>query len=530
MEFNSRRSDVRARNGMIGTTQPLASAAGLRMMMEGGNAIDAAVAAAAVQNVVEPMSTGIGGDVFALVWMDGEKKVVALNASGRSASAASIDELTSKGLTEIPEQSAYAVSVPGCVSGWQTILDQYGTMPLSKVLEPAISYARNGFPVSEVIAKNWSVAGARLGIGPAGGELLLNGSAPKVGDIMKMPELAESLQQVADGGADAFYSGPIADKIEKYVQGQGGWLSAKDLANHEADWVEPVSTTYRDATVWQVPPNSQGVNVLMALNLAEGYDLGAMGYQSVDTYHHLIESMRLAFADGLYHITDPRFSRVPVKELLSKVYADERRKLIDSKRTMDVAPVGPIPKHSDTVYISAMDGQGNGCSFINSIFAGFGSGHVVPGTGIVLHNRGRSFELDAEHPNALAPNKRPYHTLIPGMVTRNDDLWLSYGVMGAMQQAQGHLQVLVNMIDYGMTPQQALDAPRFSVRLGEHIAIETLVPDSTVSALGARGHDMVVGDPASGLFGAGQIIERDPDTGALTGGSEPRQDGAALGF
>ena len=530
MEFGSRRSTIMARNGMVATSQPLAAMVGLRTMMNGGNAVDAAVATAAALNVVEPHSTGVGGDVFALIWMANEKKVQALNASGRAPSAASASELRAKGLDSIPAVSAYSVTVPGAVSGWQAILERYGNMPLSEVLKPAIEYASNGFPVSEVISSHWAVSASKLQAHPSGKELLVDGRAPQLGEVVRLPELAQTLQTIAEGGADAFYRGPLAERIARFVREQGGWLLAEDMADHEIIWEEPICTDYRGVTCWECPPNSQGVNALMALNLAEGFDIAGMGFQSADAYHHLIESMRLAFADGLYHVTDPRKSSIPTSTLISKSYADQRRSLIKQDRAMDSVPLGAIPSHADTVYISCVDGEGNACSFINSVFQGFGSGLVVPGTGIALHNRGISFSLDPEHPNVLEPNKRPFHTLIPGMATRDGEMWLSYGVMGAMQQAQGHLQVLVNMIDFGLSPQAALDAPRFSVRLGRGIAIENLASDSVVRELESRGHPMMVESPHSVWFGGGQIIERDPETGVLKGGSDPRGDGVAVGW
>ena len=530
MKFNSRRSNITARNGMVATTQPLAAMAGLRILMEGGNAVDAAVATAATLNVVEPMSTGIGGDVFALVWMNAEKRVRALNASGRSSANASADNLISQGLTEIPNQSPYAVNVPGAPSGWEAILEAHGRMSLADVLDPAIEYAEGGFPVSEVISGAWETSGLRLGVGPAGGELLIDSRAPRTGEIMRMPELANTFRAVAEGGAEAFYRGDIAGRIADFVQSQGGWLTREDFAAHTADWVEPISTTYRGHTVWQCPPPSQGVNTLMALNLAEGFDLGAMGSQSLDAYHHLIECIRLAFADGLQHIADPDHMTAAVSELLSKEYADSRRTEIRADKA--IAEVGPglVPVHPDTVYLSAVDGDGNACSFINSLFMGFGAGFVVPGTGVALHNRGAGFSLDPSHVNVLAPNKRPFHTLIPGMVTHDDEFAISYGVMGAMQQAQGHLQVLVNMIDHGLSPQAALDAYRFSVRVGDGVYLEDAVASDLVDGLRAKGHPARVRPPHQGFFGSGQVIRRDPDSGVLTGASEPRADGAAVGW
>ena len=530
MRFNSRRSNVRATNGMVATTQPLAGMAGLRALMDGGNAVDAAVATAAVLNVTEPHSTGVGGDLFALVWMADEKRVRALNASGRSPGAASLGELVGKGLSYIPDNSPYAVTVPGAVSGWEALLDRYGTMGLADALGPAIGYAEDGFPVSEVISEHWNVGAPRLSSGPAGGELLLDGAAPGPGDVMRLPTLAATLREISEGGSEAFYNGPIAGKIARFVQRMGGWLSEDDFAEHRSEWVEPVSSSYRGYECWQCPPPSQGVNALMALNIAEGFDLKAMGFQTADTFHHLVESMRLAFADALHHVTDPDRMGTEVGALISKEYAADRRKLISADRAMYIAPHGRPPVHHNTVYVSAVDGEGNACSLINSVFMSFGSGLVVPGTGIALHNRGASFSLDPRHVNRLEPRKLPYHTLIPGMVTRDGELWASYGVMGAMQQAQGHLQVLANMIDFGLEPQQALDAPRFSVRIGEGVAIEDAAGMDVAEELASRGHRMMVSPPHGILFGSGQVIARDADTGALTGGSEPRADGFAVGW
>ena len=531
MQFASRRSNVRAMNGVVSTTQPLAAAAGLRMMMEGGSAVDAAVCAAAALNVVEPHSTGVGGDLFALVWTADEKRVRALNASGRSPAGADADSLRRMGLSAIPDNSAWAVTVPGAVSGWDALLERYGKMSLSDVLRPAIGYAENGFPVSEVIADHWRAGAPRLAAGPAGGELLLNGAPPSAGEIMRIPTLANTLRSVADGGADAFYNGAIAASIARFAQSLGGWLDESDFARHAPEWVEPASVSYRGVDCWQCPPPSQGVNALMALNICEGFDLAGMGFQSADALHHLIEAMRLAFADALEHVADPARMRVSAAALLSKEYAAARRSAIAPNRAMELAASGSPPSHPNTVYVSAADGAGNACSLINSVFASFGSGLVVPGTGIALHNRGASFSLDPARVNALEPNKLPFHTLMPGMATRDGELAMSYGVMGAMQQAQGHLQVLANTIDFGLEPQQALDAPRFSVRVDEGIvAVENLVSSDTLRDLAARGHRVVSMPPHGGMFGSGQIIARDPRTGALTAGSEPRADGMAVGF
>ena len=530
MKFTSRRSNVRAANGMVATTQPLAATAGLKVLMQGGNAVDAAVTTAAVLNVVEPHSTGIGGDLFALVWTAKDKHLQGLNACGRSPGRASLQQLLDFGLRSIPDQSPFSVTVPGTVDGWETLLDRYGRTDLPDALRPAIQYAEEGFPVSEVISDHWHVGAARLAAAPSGRELLLDGSPPAPGRIMKIPTLAQSLRTVAEGGSDAFYNGPIAEKICDFVQSLGGWLSTDDMAAHQSTWVDPIHTQYRGYDCWQCPPPSQGVNALLALNIAEGFDLDSMGFQSADTFHHLIESMRLAFVDSLHYVTDPKAMRTLPDALLSKKYAYERRSLISSSRAMALAPHGTPPAHHNTVYVSAVDGEGNACSLINSVFMSFGSGLVAPDTGIALHNRGASFSLDPGHANCLEPRKLPYHTLIPGMVTRDGELVASYGVMGAMQQAQGHLQTLVNMIDFGLEPQQALDAPRFSVRLGEGVAIENTASPEVIRDLSSRGHPVLVAEPHGILFGSGQIIKRDMETGVLTGGSEPRADGFAIGW
>ena len=371
MKFDSRRSNVRARNGMVATSQPLAAMAGLRMLMDGGTAVDAAVAAAATLNVVEPFSTGVGGDVFALVWNARERKVHALNASGRSPAGADADALRRAGYGSIPDDSPYAITVPGAVSGWHALLEKFGRMGMADVLRPAIEYAENGYSVSEIIAFQWQGAQSRLKQHPSGDELLLNGSAPKAGDIMAMPTLANTLRTIADGGADAFYKGELAEKIAAFVQSQGGWLTADDMADHAPTWEQPITTNYRGVDVWQCPPNNQGVNVLLALNIAEGFEISAMGAQSADRHHHLIECARLALTDGMYHITDPASMRVDPATLISKQYADKRRRLIQCDNAIDNVPIGVKPPDGDTVYITCIDSEGNACSLINSVFSDF---------------------------------------------------------------------------------------------------------------------------------------------------------------
>ena len=534
--FNSRRSSVVARNGIVATSQPLAAQVGIDILKQGGNAVDAAVATAAALNVLEPMSTGIGGDMFALVWMNNTKKVVAVNGSGRSASAANTQDVKDKGYSEIPNNGPHAglaVSVPGTVDGWQTCLDKFGQMSMAEVLKPAIKYAKEGFAVSQVIANAWKDSAALLSQRKSGTQMLPGGKAPNYGEIVKFPELAKSLDSISKEGPEAFYKGDIARKISEYVQSEGGWLTTEDLSNHSSSIDIPISTDYRGVTIWECPPNGSGIAALMALNIAEGFDLSDVGPQSVDRYHLLIESMRLSYEDSFRYVADPRVSNVPVEDLLSKKYANERRSLISSNKAIKDVSFGNPNGNSDTVYLSVIDGDGNACSFINSLFSGFGTGLVVPETGIALQNRGSLFSMDPNHPNYLEGNKRPYQTIIPAMATRNEELWLSFGVMGGFQQPQGQLQVISNMVDHNMDSQEALDSLRFSVDVDEngHVLVESDLDQEVVKGLRAKGHDVtVVKGYDRILFGGGQIISRDSNTGLLTGGSEPRKDGAAIGY
>ena len=534
--FNSRRSSVVARNGIVATSQPLAAQVGIDVLKQGGNAVDAAVATAAALNVLEPMSTGIGGDMFALVWMNDTKKVVAVNGSGRSASAANTQDVKDKGYSEIPNNGPHAglaVSVPGTVDGWQTCLDKFGQMSMAEVLKPAIKYAKEGFAVSQVIANAWKDSAPLLSQRKSGTQMLPGGKAPNYGEIVKFPELAKSLDSISKEGPEAFYKGDIARKISEYVQSEGGWLTTEDLSNHSSSIDIPISTDYRGVTIWECPPNGSGIAALMALNIAEGFDLSDVGPQSVDRYHLLIESMRLSYEDSFRYVADPRVSNVPVEDLLSKKYASERRSLISSNKAIKNVSYGNPNGNSDTVYLSVIDGDGNACSFINSLFSGFGTGLVVPDTGIALQNRGSLFSMDPNHPNYLEGNKRPYQTIIPAMATRNEELWLSFGVMGGFQQPQGQLQVISNMVDHNMDSQEALDSLRFSVDVDEngHVLVESDLDQEVVKGLRAKGHDVtVVNGYDRILFGGGQIISRDSNTGLLTGGSEPRKDGAAIGY
>ena len=530
MYFDSRRSTVMATNGMVATSQPLAAMAGLQVLMDGGNATDAAITAAAALNVVEPNSTGVGGDLFALVWSEKEKSVRAINGSGRAAGASNIEELTSQGYRAMPGVGPYSVCVPGTVHGWETLRAECGTMPLSRLLQPAIRYAEDGFPVSEVIAYQWENFLPKLRTYPSGQEMLVDGNAPKKGDRVRLPTLATTLRAIAEGGCEAFYHGPIAEKMASFVQEHGGWLTTEDLAAHTSDWDEPITADYRGVTCWECPPNGQGIAALEALNIAEGFDIGAMGAQSADAYHHLIEAMRLAFADAYRYVADPRMVDVPAEQLVSKEFAAQRRELMDPRRAMVTVPYGQPISGGNTVYVSAVDGDGNACSLINSIFSDFGSGMVAPGTGIVLHNRAGLFSLDASHPNALAPGKRPYHTIIPGLATKDGELLYCYGMMGAFMQPQGHLQLISNMVDHGMDPQQAINALRFMVGNDQALLEEGVSPD-TARELQQRGHKLgLMAGRSRVSIGGAQVIARDHNTGVLQGGTEPRKDGAVVGW
>jgi len=530
--FNSRRSTVYAQGGMVATSQPLAAQAGVSALRNGGNAFDAAVTTAAALNVVEPMSTGIGGDAFALYRTAGGD-VGAFRACGGAPADATIDAVRERvadrsgvdpAEASMPNAGPLAVTVPGTVRGWETLLADHGTLSLSETLQPAIDYATDGFPVSEVIADMWTVAEALFDEADAREEYLIDGRSPETGEVMRLPDLGSTLATIATEGADAFYEGALADRIGEAVRERGGLLTADDLAGFDPEYVEPVSTTYRGAEVYELPPNNQGLVALEALNVAEELGAGAYGYDSAERVHYFVESLKRAFHDGHHYITDPEFEDVPA--LGSKAYAAERAATV-SERASNVSIGGPgAPGDGDTVLLTVADEAGNVVSFINSIFGHFGSGVVVPGTGITLQNRGSSFSLDPAHPNRIEPGKRPFHTLIPGLVRFDRDDWAAFGVMGGYMQPQGHLQVLANVLDYGMPLQAAMDAPRWRYLEDGSLAVEDRFPDGVLPKLAQRGHDVVV-KPAS-EFGGGQITRL--ADGVISGATEPRKDGTASGF
>lgn len=551
LSFNSRRSPVYGRKGVVATSQPLATAAGLEILAKGGNAADAAVAAGAALNVTEPTSTGIGGDMFAIYYSADTKRVTALNGSGRAPAALTLDRLKKEGFAiELPPFHAHTVTVPGACAGWFDLIKKHGSLSMSDILAPAIRLASEGFPVSPIVSKSWSYGvSEQLLTAPNGHEMTIDGRAPRPGEIFRNPGLARTFEAIARGGASAFYQGDIAESMVSVMKEAGGCMSADDLAAHVSTWEEPISVTYRGLRVYECPPNGQGITALIALNILEGFDLSALASLSTERLHLTIEALRLAFADSRWYVADPKFSNVPVEELLSKGYANARRKLIDPKRASLDPKRGTPVSSSDTVYLSVVDQWGNACSFINSNYWGFGTGIVPKGWGFTLQNRGHNFTLDPEHPNCLASRKRPYHTIIPAMVTRSvsraersdsadevqdmgEELYASYGVMGGFMQPQGHVQVLSALVDDGLDPQTALDLPRFCIDVeesGGRVAIEDGMPRETMSGLEKLSHPTYsVSGYTRALFGRGQVILRDPETGVLTAGSDPRADGCAM--
>ena len=526
------RSVVRAQHGMVASSQPLASQVGLDVLKRGGNAVDAAIAMAAVLNVTEPMMTGIGGDMFAIVYWAKTKELKGLNASGRAPRALDLDYFSRNNIKTMPQTGMASITVPGAFDGWVTLRDKYGSMKLTELLAPAIDYAEYGFPVMEKAAEDWDAEVRKLSRTPAASaNYLVDGRAPRPGEIFRQPNLARTLRTLAEGGRDAFYKGPIGKAIVDYMKANGGFISMEDLAATKADWVDPISTTYRGYQVYELPPNGQGITVLMALNILEGFDLAALRSQPGQYYHTLIEATKLAFADRNRYIADPSFSKVPVSELLSKEYAAKRRALIDPNRALDSPPPGEVNLGSDTTYLTVVDKDGNAVSFINSLFDAFGSGVVAGDTGIVFQNRGSGFSLNPKHPNAIAPGKRPFHTLIPAMVFRDGELLMSFGVMGGAIQPQGHVQVLVNLIDLKMGLQEAIDAPRYRFTTGREVLMEEELGSSVIEQLLKLGH--VRAKPPGVLrssMGGGQAVMIDPVTRTLMGASDPRKDGMALGY
>ena len=528
------RSVVRSGRAMVASSQPLASQTGIDILKRGGNAADAAIAMAAVLNVTEPPMTGLGGDVFAMVYSAKTRKLEGLNASGRAPRALDLEYFRTRKITQIPMNGMEAVTVPGAFDGWLALLDRYGTMKLAELLAPAIDFAEHGFPVMEKTAADWEPETPKLKLtAAAAATYLVGGRAPQPGALFVQRNLARTFRTLAHGGRDAFYRGEIGRTIVDYCAKNGGFLSMQDFEAQKCEWVQPISTTYRGHTVYELPPNSQGLTALLLLNILEGVDVQAMRSRPDLYYHTLIEATKIAFADRNRYIADPAFAKAPLEALLSKDYAAKRRALINPERAIDPPAYGDVRLGSDTTYFTVVDKDRNAVSFINSIFAAFGSGIVAGETGIMLQNRGAGFSLDPNHPNRIEPGKRPFHTLIPAMVFRDGKLLMSFGVMGGDIQPQGHVQVLMNLIDRGLNLQQAIDAPRVRYISGRGVMMEDGLTQPVIDALVARGHARVL--PEAGLthralMGGGQAIMIDPATGALSGGSDSRKDGLALGY
>ena len=556
-EFRSRRSNVMSTQGMVASSHPQASLAGLDILRLGGTAADAAVATAAVLNVVEPIATGIGGDCFVLYWDASQKKVFALNASGPAAATASIDELRKAGYEKYPLYSGHAVSVPGTVAGWSALIEKFGNLTFPDILAPAIRLAEVGFPVSEWVASGWKLMVKRILRnevdltlpkykqlnGPpqkSAKEFLIDSRAPNVGELIKLPTLGETLRGIAAHGESYVYEGQFAEKLCEHVQRYEGWLTVDDLKGFKAEWVEPIHADFHGVRLYECPPNGQGLAAIIAAKIADGFDLAGMNV--VDRTHILIECMRIGFTEALQWVADPKLVDIPYLKLFSESYIRSRRALIQKDHAINHIQ-SYIPNNGDnTTYLSVVDGKGNACSFISSLYTGVGTGLIVPGTGVFLQNRAALFSLDPGHPNSLKGGKRPYHTIIPAMLTKNNELYASFGIMGGYMQPQAHLQVMSNLIDLNHNPQQALDMPRFSLNIGAGGGVGAMDPGGEVlmesgysfeelASLRRKGHRV---SPVSGwqriIFGGGQIIQRDSKTGVLIAGSDPRKDGCAIGW
>ena len=537
----STRSSVIAQHGMACTSHPLATQAAIDVLKKGGTAIDAAIAANAVLGVTDPEMNGIGGDLFAIVYDASTKKLFGLNASGRSPFGLTLETFRKLGLGSIPDDGPLSISVPGCVDGWFELHHKFGKLPMNQLLGYAIAYARDGFPVADEAAFEWKTLQQRLLKYPNTATVYLpEGKPPGRGELFRNPQLAATLKKIADGGRDVFYKGEIAQVIDAYMKKNGGYLSAKDLADHSSTWVDPVSTTYRGYRVWEIPPNGQGIAVLQMLNILEGFDLSKVQFGSAEHIHLFTEAKKLAYEDRAKYYADMDFAKVPVQELISKSYADKRRKLINPDKASDNFTAGDAgPAGGETVYLTVADDQGNMISLIQSNFNAFGSDMAPDGLGFVLQNRGRLFNLEEGRNNTYAPHKRPFHTIIPAFVTKDDKPYMSFGVMGGSFQPEGQVQILMNMIDFGMNEQEAGDAPRIThqgssdptgiMRNGSgRILLESGFPYETIRSLMQMGHNVGFGAPGS--YGGYQCIRFDAEHKIYFGASDPRKDGMAAGY
>ena len=534
------RSEAVGNYGMAATSQPLATLTAIEILKAGGSAVDAAIAANALLALVEPVSCGPGGDLFAIVWDARSGRLYGLNGSGRSPASLTLQEFRTRNLSRIPSRGPLPVTVPGCVDGWFTLHGRFGRLPMREILAPAIRYAREGFPLTAVIARAWEASVPVFSDYPNFKETFtIGGRAPRHGERFRNPALGATLEAIAHGGRDAFYEGEIATVLDRFMKRMGGYLSREDLARHRSEWVEPVSTRYRGYDVWELPPNGQGIAVLQMLNILEGYDLKALGFGSPAYAHLFLEAKKLAFEDRARFYGDPAFGAIPVKQLISKPYAEARRRLIDTARAGRSYEAGnPALDEGDTIYLTVADGEGNMVSLIQSNFRGMGSGMVPDGLGFMLQDRGELFNLEEGHPNSYAPDKRPFHTIIPAFVTRDGLPVMSFGVMGGSFQPLGQVQVLVNIIDFGMNLQEAGDAPRMShtgsseptgerMLDGGSVSFERGFSAGMIDALRAKGHRIA---PAAGEFGGYQAIRVDPARKVYIGATESRKDGIALGY
>jgi len=535
------RSVVIAPHGMVATSHPLATQIGLEILKQGGSAVDAAIAANAALGLMEPTSNGIGGDLFAIVWDAQSKSLHGLNASGRSPKSLSREWFHENGIEKIPPYGPLPVSVPGAVDGWFELHGRFGKLPMIKLLQPTIDYARNGHPVHETVQHYWEVYVGRLSEYPGFVEqMTIDGRAPRVGELWKNPNLANTLERIANEGRDVFYTGDIARVIGEYMLENEGFLSYQDMAAHHSEWVEPLSVNYRGYDVWELPPNGQGIAALQMLNLMEPYDIASMGFGSADYLHLFIEAKKIAYEDRARFYADPDFNDIPVSELLSKDYANERGKLLDMKKAADEYPHGDPQalRDGDTIYLATADAEGNMVSLIQSNYRGMGSGMTPPGLGFILQDRGELFNLQPGHANSFEPGKRPFHTIIPAFITRDGQPWISFGLMGGAMQPQGHVQIVVNLLDFGMNLQEAGDAPRIEhigsskptgeiMEDGGIVHLETGFDYEVIRNLLRRGHKIQF---AHGPYGGYQAIMRDPESGVYYGASESRKDGQAAGY
>lgn len=533
------RSPVLAAQAMAATSQPLATQAALDVMQQGGNAIDAAIAANAVLGLVEPTGNGIGGDIYAIVWDAKSKQLYGLNGSGKSPKSLSLQWFLDNGHTKIPSHGPLPVSVPGTVDGWFMLHDRFGSISMAEVLKPAIQYAENGFPVSQLIAYYWGRSVPILQQWPGFTEqFTLDGRAPAEGEIWRSPNLASTLRKIAAGGREAFYEGEMAKTIADYMQANGGFLTVEDLSEHRGKWVDPVSSNYRGYDVWELPPNGQGIAALQILNILEQYDVAAMGHDSPEYVHLFTEAKKLVFEDRAKYYADSEFNKIPVQQLISKKYAKQRAKLIDMQRAAKQYPAGDLVlEQGDTIYLTTADSDGNMVSLIQSNYRGMGSGMTPPGLGFILQDRGELFSLEEGHFNAFAGGKRPFHTIIPAFITKDGKPWMSFGLMGGAMQPQGHAQIVVNMVDFGMDVQAAGDAPRIHhtgsseptgsvMRSGGILNLETGYPYATIRQLMRMGHKIQY---ANGPYGGYQAIHK-ADNGVYWGATESRKDGHAAGY